>query len=167
MEPSVASPKSQKGIVTMNAPASSVPTTASGTVRQPATTRELLAVFLMVAGAGWNNGQFVQPLTAWYGVLADALHALPVALLIWMGLRLAGTLRVARDATSRRDGRMGLTILAVLILLSLVVFITLGLTNPDPNSVGVHSAEDWLPTIVQGSGALLWLATFIARRRHA
>ncbi len=147
----------------MSAPASSV-TTASVAVRRPPASRELLAVFLMVAGAGWNNGQFVQPLSAGYGVLADALHALPVALLIWMGLRLAGTARVAENVTSVHDGRLGLTILAVIILLSLVVFITLGLTNPDPNSVGVHSVEDWLPTIVQGGGALLWLVTFFRRR---
>jgi hypothetical protein len=151
----------------MNAPITSMAATASVAVRRPATTRELLAVFLMVAGAGWNNGQFVQPLSAWYGVLADALHALPLALLIWIGLRLAGALRSQANATGVRDGRLGLTILAVIILLSLAVFITLGLTNPDPNSVGVHSVADWLPTIVQGSGALLWLVTSFARRRQA
>lgn len=150
----------------MNATPRSVTTSASAAARQPATVRELLAVFLMIAGAGWNNGQFVQPLATGFGVFADALHALPIALLIWMGLRLADPQPVGNGATVR-DGRLGLSLVAGLILLSVIVLIILGLSNPDPNSVGVHSVEDWLPTVVQGSGALLWLGTYIARRRRA
>jgi hypothetical protein len=44
------------------------------------------------------------------------------------------------------------------------VLIVLGVTNPDPNSVGVHTLEDWFPVVILNTGTLLWLATLILAR---
>ncbi len=46
-----------------------------------------------------------------------------------------------------------------------MVFIILGATNPDPNSVGVHTFEDTMPVIVLNLGTLLWFAILLFGRR--
>jgi len=45
--------------------------------------------------------------------------------------------------------------------------IILGATNPDPNSVGVHSPGDWMVVIAITAGALLWFATLLVERAQS
>jgi len=47
------------------------------------------------------------------------------------------------------------------------VFILLGASNPDPNSVGVHNFEDTMPVIVLSAGNLLWFASLLFTKRGA
>jgi hypothetical protein len=116
----------------------------------------------MIAGWGWNNGQFVQPVTALWGQVADALHFIPLALLLLLGLAF-----FRRPDAPARGVRIGVTIVAVISVILCAVMLVLGLTNPDPNSVGVHTFEDAMPVIVMNVGTLLWLATLPLARRMA
>jgi hypothetical protein len=122
------------------------------------------AIFLMAAGWGWTAGNFVQPLDTSWGPIADAIHVLPLAILLPLGLRLVGA---AVAGSPARGARNGVTALAVYGIVGCAVMIVLGATNPDPNSVGVHTAEDWMPVIVLNAGTLLWLASLVAARRGA
>ena len=45
--------------------------------------------------------------------------------------------------------------------------IILGATNPDPNSVGVHSPGDWIVVISIMAGVVLWFATLLVERAQA
>jgi hypothetical protein len=139
--------------------ASTTARTASGRF-----TAQLAALFLMATGWGWVAGNFVQPLNTSWGPIADTLHVVPLAILLPLSLRYIGAAAVANLA---RGARNGITALAAVGLIGVSVMIALGLTNPDPNSVGVHTPEDWMPTIVLIAGALLWLATLFAARRRA
>jgi hypothetical protein len=49
-------------------------------------TRQAASLFLMAAGWGWNAGNFVQPTNTSWGVTADILHALPLAILLPLSL---------------------------------------------------------------------------------
>jgi hypothetical protein len=122
----------------------------------------ILAVMILVAGWGWDNGQFVQPLNSSWGPLADALHLVPILVLLPLGMRIIGA--ALSDARSR-GAEIGVTVIALITVVGNIVMIALGATNPDPNSVGVHTAEDWMPAIVMLMGALLWLGTLLIGRR--
>ena len=123
---------------------------------------QVAALFLIAAGWGWNSGQFVQPLNTSWGPIADSLHIIPLVILVPLALRYIGA---ALDGAPARGTRNGITALAIFGIVGCTVMVVLGATNPDPNSVGVHTAEDWMPVIVQNAGNFLWLATlFIARR---
>lgn len=125
-------------------------------------TARVLAVMLLLAGWGWNNGQFVQPLNTSWGPLADALHLIPIIALVPLGLRI---ITAALVSARSRGAEIGVTIIALITIVACIVMIVLGAINPDPNSVGVHNAEDWMPVIVMNLGTLLWLGTFIFGRR--
>jgi hypothetical protein len=131
-------------------------------MHSPAVVRQVAAIFLMAAGWGWTAGNFVQPLNTPWGPIADAIHVLPLALLLPLSLRLVGA---AMAGIASRGARNGITALALYAIIGCVVMIVLGVTNPDPNSVGVHTAEDWMPVIVLNAGTLLWLATLLPARR--
>jgi hypothetical protein len=118
------------------------------------------AIVLMAAGWGWISGNFVQPVTYTFGIIADILHVLPLVALLLLSMaffRTSDTL--PGTVTTSKGARMGISIIA------LVAFIILGALNPDPNSVGVHSFEDWMPVIVLGAGTLLWLVALVPLRR--
>lgn len=138
--------------------------TVDATVRMtnPVSTAQVAAIALMAAGWGWNAGNFVQPLNTSWGPIADALHVLPLALVLAFGLRYIGA---GLHGAFSRGARIGVTALAVIGIVGCAVMIVLGATNPDPNSVGVHTAEDWMPVIVLNAGTLLWLATVVFGRR--
>lgn len=123
---------------------------------------QIVAILLMLAGWGWNNGQFVQPVVYGWGQLADALHLIPVVALLLLGLAY-----FRRPEASARGVLIGFTIIAVTSIIGCAVMTVLGLTNPDPNSVGVHTFEDAMPAIVLSAGALLWLATLLFAWRPA
>ena len=45
--------------------------------------------------------------------------------------------------------------------------IIMGATNPDPNSVGVHSPGDWMVVIAIMAGVALWFATLLVERAQS
>jgi len=126
---------------------------------------QLAALLIMVAGGGWNAGNFAQPSEPlWLDALTDLLHALPVILVVIFGLYYFGAAFDARqrgaDAlTSPRWAAIGISVIAVIVLTACLVLTILGVTNPNPNSVGVHNLDDAIPTILQVVGGLLWLVT--------
>jgi hypothetical protein len=124
----------------------------------------LAAIFLMAAGWGWNAGNFVQPVNTSWGPMADALHVLPLALLLPLSLRYLGAALAGRRAVGARNAITGLALFGII---GCAVMIVLGAINPDPNSVGVHTPEDWMPVIVLNAGTLLWLATLLPLGRGA
>lgn len=127
---------------------------------------QVAAIVLMAAGWGWISGNFVQPVTYTFGIIADILHVLPLVALLLLSMaffRASDTL--PQTVTPSKGTRMGISIIALFSILALVAFIILGAINPDPNSVGVHSFEDWMPVVVLGAGTLLWLASLVPLRR--
>jgi hypothetical protein len=125
---------------------------------------QLASVLLMAAGFGWINGNFVQPVATSWGAIADTFHFIPFVALLLLSLSFFGALIEGRRANG---ARLGISIVAALGILSCVVFIILGATNPDPNSVGVHTFEDTMPVIVLNLGTLLWFAILLFGRRGA
>jgi hypothetical protein len=127
-------------------------------------TARVLAIMFLLTGWGWNNGQFVQPLNTSWGPIADALHLIPIVVVLPLGLRI---IREALAGARSRGAEIGVTVIALITIVGSLVMIVLGATNPDPNSVGVHTAEDWMPVIAMNLGALLWAGTFAFGRRGA
>jgi hypothetical protein len=125
-------------------------------------TSQVAALFLMAAGWGWIAGNFVQPANTTWGAVADIIHVIPLAILLAVSLRYIAS---AATGTVARGARNTITGLVVYGIIGCSVMITLGITNPDPNSVGVHTFEDWMPTIVLNAGMLLWLVTLLQARR--
>lgn len=101
--------------------------------------RQVTGLFLIAAGWGWNAGNFVQPTDTSWGVTADILHALPLAILLPLSLAF---LNAALAGTQAKGVRNGVTGLVVFGIIGCLVMIALGVVNPDPNSVGVHTPED-------------------------
>lgn len=120
--------------------------------------RQMTGLFLMAAGWGWNAGNFVQPTNTSWGVTADILHALPLAILLPLSL---GFINAATAGMPANAVRNGITALTVFGIVGCLVMIALGVVNPDPNSVGVHTPEDWMPVVVQNAGNLLWLTALL------
>lgn len=120
------------------------------------------AILLTAAGWGWIAGNFTQPTSTSWGIAADIIHMIPLALVLSFGLRYIGA--GLRGIVSG-GARIGLSVVAVYGLLGCAVMVVLGATNPDPNSVGVHTVADWMPVVVLNAGTLLWLATMLFRQR--
>ncbi len=125
-------------------------------------TLQVAAIVLMAAGWGWICGNFVQPVSQGFGVFADIMHVLPLVALLLLSL---SYFRHVIEGTRARGSRTGITIVVGFSILALAAFIILGAINPDPNSVGVHSVEDWMPVVVLGAGALCWLAALLFGRQ--
>ncbi len=70
-----------------------------------------------------------------------------------------------RGAATAHWGQIGITVLAVITIIADIVLITLGQTNPDPNSVGVHVFSDWVPATLTLLGSFLWLAGQVMARQ--
>lgn len=126
---------------------------------------KVAAVVLMTAGWGWIGGNFTPVGASIWNYL---LHCISIVLLLLMSVqmfRLAGS----RQQTEAPTGwvNIAMSIFAVVSIIGCIVLITLGIVNPDPNSVGVHNFADWFPTIILNMGTFLWLATMIPTpRRH-
>lgn len=121
-------------------------------------TAQVSGLFLMAAGWGRNAGNFVQPTDTSWGVAADILHAIPLAILLPLSLRFINAVMAGRTAGGVRNGITGVTVIGIV---GCLVMIALGATNPDPNSVGVHSIADWMPVVVQNAGNFLWLTALL------
>ena len=60
--------------------------------------------------------------------------------------------------------RIWVSVLSVLAVAGNIVMIIMGATNPDPNSIGVHSPGDWIVVIAIMAGVLIWFATLVVER---
>lgn len=128
---------------------------------------QITAIVLMIAGWSWSGGNFTPSDAPLGNYLA---HCIPIALLLVMSLQLFhlhGTITEQAERSAKR-ARIGVSILAVIAIIGASVMITLGIVNPDPNSVGVHNFADWFPTVILNMGTFLWLATMLPfQRSHA
>lgn len=126
---------------------------------------QFLALLIMVAGGGWNAGNFAQPTDPlWLDALTDFLHALPTILVVIFGLyyfsaAFGASQRGVGARTGPRWAVIGVSVIAVIGIIACIVLTILGLTNPNPNSVGVHNLDDSIPAVLQVVGGLLWLVT--------
>lgn len=134
-------------------------TTTSGGVF----TRQVASILLMAIGIGWTGGNFV-PSDMPNGATAinEAIHFLPAFLLLLFAIRLFHA-SVAR--VPARGAVIGITVLAGIQIVGCIVMVAMGYINPDPNSVGVHNLNDWVPAILMCAGAFTWLSTLVFRGR--
>lgn len=136
--------------------------TVPATARKNVVSRlQVAAILFMAAGWGWNSGNFVQPTDAGYGIIADILHPIPMLLVIAFGVSLIGAALAGGEA---RGARIALTVLALFGVVGCAVMVIMGQVNLDPNSVGVHTPEDWMPVVVMNIGTFAWLGSVIFRR---
>lgn len=144
-------------------------TTHSTYARAGVSGRQIAGIILMAGGWGWISGNFVDPFFPFFfGGLIDVLHFLPVVLLLLLTMRFVRMSGIQVQAGAGASGaRTGISLVAIFSILACTVFVLLGVTNPDPNSLGVHTFEDLLPVIALNAGTLLWLSTLIPLRRDA
>ncbi|MFI5271691.1 MAG: hypothetical protein ACHQ4H_01490 [Ktedonobacterales bacterium] len=126
--------------------------------------RQVAAIFLMATGWGWTAGNFTQPANTPWGAMADTIHALPLAVLLLLSLSFLASVVAGKRAIGARNGITGLAMYGIV---GCAVMVALGLIFPDPNAIGVHTFEDWMPVIVLNAGTLLWLASLLLARRPA
>lgn len=149
----------------MFAQTASSATSATSTTRATVSRLEVAAILLLMAGDGYINGNFIQPITAGWGVFIDVMHFLPLVALLWIGIELLRPVDGAGAAIARRRGlRAGVTILAALAAITCLVMIGLGIFAPRLG-IGVQEFSDWLAVILAGGGAMLWFAALAIGRR--
>src|SRR5579859_4246476 len=90
---------------------------------------QIAAIIVISCGSGWAGGNFSAGLPLW-NVL---LHALPLVLLLLFSWPI-----VYAQSTANWGG-VAITILVIISLIGDIALILLGMTNPNPNSVGVHN----------------------------
>jgi hypothetical protein len=124
--------------------------------------QRVAAIVVMAAGWGWVDGNFV-PNDARYFPNA-LIHCIPIVLLIVLSLRFWQ----ANDGRPSVEAGTGMSIFAGASLLATFVLIIFGMTNADPNSVGVHNLADWFPAILLDIGTLPWLTSLlpVGRPQH-
>ena len=145
----------------------SIAPTTTGAARTAVSRLEVAAILLLMAGDGYINGNFIQPITVGWGVFIDLMHFLPLAALLWLAIELLRPSDDSAAATARRRGlRVGVTILAIIGAIVCLVMIGLGVFAPSLG-VGVQEFSDWLAVILCGGGAVLWFATLFLNRRAA
>ncbi len=138
-------------------------------------TAQLAALLIMIAGWGWIAGNFAQPQEP---LLADAItdlaHAVPAILLFIFGVVYFNAALESLDARPHGAGWAynGIGVIAVLALILLglggIVLSMLGISNSNPNSVGIHNLDDAIPAVLTLGGSALWLIfAFLARRQRA
>lgn len=129
---------------------------------------ETLGILLIIGGQGYINGNFIQPIDTGFGKFIDLVHFIPLALMLWIGMSL---LRPSDEATSdsgsvahrHRGLRVGVTILAVLGVITCLVMIALGIFAPSLG-IGVQEFADWLAVILLMGGAVFWFIGLFAAR---
>ena len=124
---------------------------------------QALAILVLVFAGGCDVGQFsLSSFNAWSigGVINVLLHALIGFIIMGFGIQFF-------YAPQRLAPRIWVSVLSALAIAGNIVMIILGATNPDPNSVGVHSPGDWSVVIAIVAGALLWFATLLVERAQS
>lgn len=118
---------------------------------------QTLAILALIFADGCDVGQFsLSSFDVWSlgGMINVLLHTLAGFILMWCGIQLF-------FSPQRLASRIWVSVLSALAVVGNVVMIILGATNPDPNSVGVHSPGDWVVVIAIMAGVLLWFATLL------
>ena len=121
---------------------------------------QTLAILLLIFADGCDVGQFsLSSFNDWGpgGIINMLLHALVGFIFMACGIQFFFSPR-------RLAPRIWISVLCVLAVVGNIVMIILGETNPDPNSVGVHSPGDWMVVIAVLAGVLLWFATLLVER---
>jgi hypothetical protein len=124
---------------------------------------QALAILVLIFADGCDVGQFsLSSFTAWSigGVINVLLHALAGFILMGFGIQFF-------SAPQRLAPRIWVSVISALGVVGNIVMIILGATNPDPNSVGVHSPGDWSVVIAIVVGALLWFAALLVERAQS
>ncbi|HXL36862.1 MAG TPA: hypothetical protein VN954_06650 [Ktedonobacteraceae bacterium] len=119
-----------------------------------------LAILLLIFADGCDVGQFsLSSFDTWSigGIINVLLHALPGFIFMWVGIQFF-------YSPQRIAPRIWVSVLSVLAVAGNIVMIIMGATNPDPNSIGVHSPGDWIVVIAIMAGVLLWFATLLVER---
>lgn len=118
---------------------------------------QTLAILVLIFADGCDVGQFsLSSLDTWSvgGVIGVLLHALAGFIIMGFGIQLF-------YSPQRLAPRIWISVISVLAVVGNIVMIILGASNPDPNSVGVHSAGDWMVVIAIAAGVLLWFTTLL------
>ncbi len=121
---------------------------------------QTLAILVLIFADGCDVGQFsLSSFDTWSvgGIINVLLHALPGFLFMGFGIQFF-------FSPQRLAPRIWISVLSALAVVGNIVMIFLGATNPDPNSVGVHSPGDWMVVIAITASALLWFATLLVER---
>jgi hypothetical protein len=124
---------------------------------------QTLAILVLIFADGCDVGQFsLSSFDAWSvgGMINVLLHALAGFLITGFGIQFF-------YAPQRFAPRIWVSVIAAIAVVGNIVMIILGATNPDPNSVGVHSPGDWMVVIALTAGALLWFATLLVERAQS
>ena len=127
------------------------PTPAITTAGRAASRLGMGAIVVMAAGFGWVGGNFTTSTDTVLVKVAIALGHLifPLALALLAGLLFASPASAA--------ARRGVTVVAWLSVLFVVVSTGYALANPDPDAFGPHSFADYTAIVILLVGAVLWL----------
>jgi len=121
---------------------------------------QTLAILVLIFSDGCDVGQFsLSSFDTWSvgGMINVLLHALAGFIIMGFGIQFF-------YAPQRLAPRIWVSVLSAIAVVGNIVMIILGATNPDPNSVGVHSPGDWMVVIALTAGALLWFASLLVER---
>jgi hypothetical protein len=124
---------------------------------------QTLAILLLIFADGCDVGQFsLSSFDAWSigGLINVLLHALPGFLFMGFGIAFF-------YSPQRLAPRIWISVLSAIAVVGNIVMIILGATNPDPNSVGVHSPGDWMVVIAIMAGVVLWFGTLQVERAQS
>ena len=121
---------------------------------------QVLAILILIFADGTDVGQFsLSSFDTWSfgGIINVLLHALAGFIFMVCGIQFFYAPRSLAP-------RIWISALSVIGTVGNIVMIILGATNPDPNSVGVHSPGDWIVVIAIMAGVVLWFATLLVER---
>ena len=121
---------------------------------------QALAILILIFADGCDVGQFsLSSLDTWSigGIINVLLHALAGFIFMACGIKL---FFYPRQLASR----ILVSLLCVLGTAGNIVMVIMGMTNPNPDSVGVHFAGDWMVVIAIMAGVVLWFAALLAER---
>ncbi len=121
---------------------------------------QTLAILILIFADGCDVGQFsLSSFDTWSvgGIVGVLLHALAGFIVMGVGITFFNT-------PQRLAPRIWVSVLAAISIVGDIVMVIMGATNPDPNSLGVHSPGDWMVVIALTIGAFLWFATLLVER---
>ena len=124
---------------------------------------QTLAILVLIFADGCDVGQFsLSSFDVWSvgGMINVLLHALAGFIIMGFGIQFF-------YAPQRLAPRIWVSVISAIAVVGNIVMIILGATNPDPNSVGVHSPGDWMVVVALTSGALLWFVTLLVERAQS
>lgn len=124
---------------------------------------QTLAILLLIFADGCDVGQFsLSSFDVWSvgGIINVLLHALAGFLFMGFGITFF-------YSPQRLAPRIWISVLSAIAVVGNIVLILMGATNPDPNSVGVHSPGDWMVVIAIMAGVVLWFATLLVERAQS